>query len=176
MSTFRFICNLVFMFLQYRGIFFPFNIIFDSGIIIIRFAPAFMYDQPKAHKKNFSTKFQCCPIMATYNLASYKIAKFIVPLVPVHNQPVHRPKLYGIHSENFIHPQCRSTLYDFFRYWQLIYQYPLPRNDRKGICLKKLFTDQGVSTVFGFTDRLFKTLLEHAVFNSFFLFDDNYYQ
>ena len=44
------------------------------------------------------------------------------------------------------------------------------------ICRKKLFTDPGVSTVYGFTVQLFETLLEHAVFNSFFFFNDNCYQ
>ena len=137
--------------------------------------PGVMYGQPKTHKIDFSTKFQCRPIMAAYNLASYKIAKFIVPIL----SPFTTNQYTILNSTEFSHkissiPNADQLYMASFDIDSLFTNIPL--HETIGICLQKLFSDPGVSTVFGFTDKLFKTLLEHAVFNSFFLFNDNYYQ
>ena len=134
--------------------------------------PGVMYGQPKTHKKDFSTKFQCRPIMAAYNLASYKIAKFIVPIL----SPFTTNQYTILNSTEFSRkissiPNADQLFMASFDIDSLFTNIPL--HETIGICLQKLFSDPGVSTVFGFTDKLFKTLLEHAVFNSFFLFNDN---
>ena len=43
--------------------------------------PGILYGKPKIHKTDFSQKFQFRPILAAYNQASYKISKFIVPII-----------------------------------------------------------------------------------------------
>ena len=44
-------------------------------------APGILYGLPKIHKSDFKEKFQYRPILAAYNLASYKIAKYLVPIL-----------------------------------------------------------------------------------------------
>ena len=43
--------------------------------------PGILYGKPKVHKNNFSTQFQFRPIFAAYKSASYKISKFLVPIL-----------------------------------------------------------------------------------------------
>ena len=42
--------------------------------------PGILYGLPKIHKPNFCTEFPFRPIFAAYNTASYKLAKFFVPI------------------------------------------------------------------------------------------------
>ena len=44
-------------------------------------APGILYGLPKIHKPDFSTKFQFRPIFAAYNCPSFKIAKYLVPIL-----------------------------------------------------------------------------------------------
>ena len=44
-------------------------------------APGILYGLPKIHKIDFSAKFQMRPIFASYNTATYKLSKFLVPLL-----------------------------------------------------------------------------------------------
>ena len=43
--------------------------------------PGTLYGLPKTHKANFSSKPSFRPIFAAYNTASYKISKFLVPIL-----------------------------------------------------------------------------------------------
>ena len=50
--------------------------LFSSGS-----GPGILYGLPKIHKVDFAHKFQLRPIFAAYNSASYKLAKFLVPIL-----------------------------------------------------------------------------------------------
>ena len=50
--------------------------LFSSGS-----GPGILYGLPKIHKVDFGQKFQLRPIFAAYNSASYKLAKFLVPIL-----------------------------------------------------------------------------------------------
>ena len=43
--------------------------------------PGILYGSPKIHKSNFATDFPLRPIFAAYNTASYKLSKFLVPIL-----------------------------------------------------------------------------------------------
>ena len=43
--------------------------------------PGILYGLPKTHKANFASNYQLRPIFAAYNAASYKLAKFLVPVL-----------------------------------------------------------------------------------------------
>ena len=60
-----------------------------------------LYGKPKVHKPDFSTQYQFRPILAAYNQASYKIAKFIVPILScLTNNQYTVKKFDRIHNEN----------------------------------------------------------------------------
>ena len=136
--------------------------------------PGILYGQPKIHKRDFCTKFQCRPILAAYNLASYKIAKFIVPLLSnlttnqytILNSTEFSSKISSIPNADKLY----MTSLDIESLFTNI-----PLHETIEICITKLFPNP--TTMFhGFSKLLFKTLLEHSVLNSFFIFDNNYYQ
>ena len=43
--------------------------------------PGILYGLPKTHKANFASNHQLSPIFEAYNAASYKLAKFHVPVL-----------------------------------------------------------------------------------------------
>ena len=142
-------------------------------------APGIMYGLPKIHKSDFSAKFQFRPILAAYNQASYKISKFLVPIL----QPFTTNQYTVSNSSEF--SRIISTYQDAENYYMASFDIEslftsIPLHETIQIGLKKLFSDQqpakGITAVPGFTKDLFRKLLEHAVLNSFFLFGGTYYK
>ena len=134
-------------------------------------APGIMYGLPKIHKSDFSTKFQFRPILAAYNQASYKISKFLVPILA----PLTTNQFTVSNSSEFSRfVSSYDNANDFymasFDIESLFTLIPLKETIQ--LCVNKLFS--GNQSVPGFTRDLLKKLLEHAVLNSFFLFNGAY--
>ena len=60
--------------------------------------PGILYGLPKIHKPNFCTEFPFRPIFAAYNTASYKLAKFFVPILA----PLTTNEFTVVNSQSFV--------------------------------------------------------------------------
>ena len=137
--------------------------------------PGTLYGKPKIHKSDFSIMFQFRPILAAYNLASYKLAKFLVPILKpfttnqftILNSKEFSQKLLSIPNADKLHMAS-------FDVESLFTNIPLLETCK--ICILKLFSVPDVPIAHGFTLKTFQKLLEHAVHNSFFIFNGKYYQ
>ena len=134
--------------------------------------PGVMYGLPKIHKPNFNQKFQYRPILAAYNLASYKLSKFLVPLLSGLTQ-----NQYTIQNSSQF-SNTISNIVDADKYFMVSLDVEslfsnIPLNETVNICLDNLFN--ACDTFSGFSRELFKQLLELAVKNTFFIFDKKFY-
>ena len=137
-------------------------------------SPGILYGLPKVHKSDFKTKFQCRPIFAAYNVPSYNISKFLVPVLSnltcneytVENSFVFCNELKGIQNSD-------SLFMASFDIENLFTNVPLA--ETISIILEQLFNDP-TSTVVGLSKTLFKTFLEISVLNSFFIFNGILYK
>ena len=137
--------------------------------------PGILYGKPKIHKKDFSSKFQYRPILAAYNLASYKLAKFLVPIF----SPFTNNQFTIQNSKEFA--QQLSIIFNADNLYMASFDIEIlftniPLQETSNICIDKLFTASGVSIAHGFTLKLFQKFIHHAVQNSFFIFDSKYYK
>ena len=129
--------------------------------------PGILFGLPKTHKANFASNHQLRPIFAAYNAASYKLAKFLVPVLSpfttgeytVDNSFTFCQKICSVENAN----QLFMTSFDKESLFTNI-----PLYETINICLKYLFPNDS-STTLGLSRKLFKTLSEHSVLNSFFL-------
>ena len=136
--------------------------------------PGILYGLPKLHKCDFAQSFRFRPIFAAYNTASYKISKFLVPILAplttnnytVANSYSFVKKLHSINNADDLH----MASFDITNLYTNI-----PLKETIAICLNKLFTT-AATTVIGLNRNLFKTLLEHSVLNSFFMFNSELYK
>ena len=136
-------------------------------------APGILYGLPKIHKQDFATKFQYRPILAAYNQASYKISKFLVPIL----SPL-TTNQYTV-SNSFEFSKKISEIKNSEKYHMASFDIEnlftsIPLEETIKICLLKLFQQNG--SVMGFTKELFGKLLDHAVMNSFFIFSGKFYK
>ena len=132
-----------------------------------------LYGKPKVHKPDFSTQYQFRPILAAYNQASYKIAKFIVPILSCLTNNQYTVKNSTEFTTKIHEIQDPGTLYmASFDVDSLFTNIPL--RETIDICVESLF--MGCSEVSGFNRDNFRKLLELASMNSFFMFDNKYYQ
>ncbi|KAG1658491.1 hypothetical protein GQR58_022937 [Nymphon striatum] len=135
--------------------------------------PGILYGLPKIHKSNFSVNFPFRPIFAAYNTASYNIAKFLVPVLA----PLTTNQFTIINSYSFSHEisdlkNAQSHVMASFDVESLFTNIPL--HETIDICLNQLFKD--TSSVLNLTKDFFKELLRLAVLNTFFLFNDKFYE
>jgi hypothetical protein len=131
-------------------------------------SPGILYGLPKVHKPDFSSKFQFRPIFAAYNTPSVKLAKFLVPLLA----PFTRNEFTVDNSHQFV--QDITKISDANTFYMASFDIEnlftnIPLSETIEICLEFLFS--GVTSVLGLSLALFKTLLEHAVLSSFFVFN-----
>ena len=136
--------------------------------------PGILYGKPKSHKSDFSTKFQYRPILAAYNLASYKLAKFLVPLLSplTSNQyTLQNSKLFAEQIQ--LTPNADKLFMASFDIESLFTNIPL--SETINIILQKFFPSPN-DTYNGFNKSLFKTMLELAVNNTYFIFNQSFYQ
>ena len=135
--------------------------------------PGILYGLPKIHKSDFSTKYQYRPILAAFKLASFNICKFFVPLLAplttneftIENSSAFASFIQSVPNAN----QLFMTSFDVENLFTNI-----PLQETIQICLDSLFREN--PTFLGFTKALFRSFLELAVNNTFFLFNNNYYQ
>ena len=145
-----------------------YNSLYASGT-----APGILYGLPKIHKPDFASKFQYRPILAAYNQASYKISKFLVPILcPLTTNQ------YTV-SNSYEFSKKISQIKDAEKYHMASFDIEnlftsIPLEETIKICIQKLF--QRNTSVIGLTKELFGKLLEHAVMNSFFIFSGKFYK
>ena len=136
--------------------------------------PGVLYGLPKIHKPNFSQCFQFRPIFAAYNTASYKLSKFLVPILsPLTTNSYTVKNSYNFVDEIVKVSNADSLFMASFDVENLFTNIPL--SETVGICLEKLFPFPD-SSVLGMTRNFFKTFLELSVMNSFFIFEQKLYK
>ena len=131
-------------------------------------SPGILYGLPKIHKIDFKSKFQFRPIFASYNVPSYNIAKFLVPILcPLTSNEYTVQNSFSF-CRDLANIQNSDALYmASFDVENLFTNVPL--SETISIILDEFFTETA-STVVGLTKNLFKNLLEISVLNSFFYF------
>ena len=132
-------------------------------------APEFYSVHPKFISFNFSTEFPFRPIFAAYNTASYKLAKFLVTILsPLATNDYNIENSYSfVNSISQVNNADKLYMVTF-DVEKLFTNTPV--YETIDICLKYLFPASN-SVVLGLSKDFFKTLLEHSVLNSFFLFN-----
>ena len=136
--------------------------------------PGLLYGKPKIHKPNFHENFPYRPILAAYNLASYNLAKFLVPIlspITTNQYTIQNSKFFADTIQSL--PQAEGVFMVSFDVENLFTNIPL--SETIAIILQKLFPSLN-SISSGFTRSSFKTLLELAVNNTYFLFNQCFYR
>ena len=136
--------------------------------------PGVLYGTPKIHKDDFASKFQLRPIFAAYNTASYKISKYLVPILKplttgdytVQDSAQFVDKISNFHKSS-------DTIMASFDVENLFTNIPL--DETIDICIKKFFPSDN-STIMGLSQQYFREFLDLAVKNTFFLFNGKIYQ
>ena len=134
--------------------------------------PGILYGLPKIHKIDFSTKFQFRPIFAAYNTPSFNIAKFLVPILnPFTKNQYTIENSYSFSKEICNIPNANDYFMASFDIESLFTNVPL--QETIDICLDNLFI-QPSTTILGLSRKLFRSLLELAVMNSFLFLTINF--
>ena len=137
-------------------------------------APGILYGLPKIHKPDFSTKFQFRPIFAAYNCPSFKIAKYLVPILsPLTTNDFTLENSYAFVNaltESNLSSKCFMASYDVSNLFTNI-----PLDETITFILNSLFSNHD-SLFLGMTRELFKTFLEYSVKFSFFIFNGKLYK
>ena len=136
--------------------------------------PGILYGLPKIHKPNFCTEFPFRPIFAAYNTASYKLAKFFVPILA----PLTTNQFTVVNSHSFVDSlrdvtDVENLYMSSFDVSNLFTNVPL--DETINICLDSLYTT-GTNAIIGLPRNLFKQFLELSVKNSFFIFNSKLYK
>ena len=132
-----------------------------------------MYGLPKIHKPNFDVNFPFRPIFAAYNTASYKLSKFLIPVLAHLTTNQYTVSNSYSFSESIREINSRGLYMCSFDVESLYTNIPL--EETINICLNLLFPSDN-STVLGLNRQYFKRLLEHSVLNSIFLFCGELYK
>ena len=135
--------------------------------------PGILYGKPKIHKSDFSSKFQFRPILAAYNQASYKISKYIVPIL----SNLTSNQYTVLNSAEFV--SKIQNINDAGNFYMASFDIDslftnIPLRETIDICTAQLFSN--CTQVHGFDKTSFTKLLELASLNSFFLFNGKYYR
>ena len=136
--------------------------------------PGILYGLPKIHKSNFATDFPLRPIFAAYNTASYKLSKFLVPILA----PFTTNEYTATNSFSFVNDVSKVHNADSFHMVSFDVENlftNIPLHETINICLQYLFPNV-ISTVLGLSRDLFRKLLELSVLNSFFMFNSKLYK
>ena len=137
-------------------------------------SPGILYGLPKIHKIDFASKFQFRPIFASYNIPSYNLSKFLVPILSHLTFNNFTVKNSFTFSKDLSTVENADNLYMVsFDIGNLFTNVPL--HETIGIILDQIFVNN-ISTFMGFSRKLFKDLLELSVLNCFFLFNGKLYK
>ena len=145
-----------------------------KSLFVTGSGPGILYGLPKTHKSDFAVSYHLRPIFAAYNCASYKLSKFLVPVLSpfttndytVDNSFTFCQKISAVQNADNLF----MTSFDVENLFTNI-----PLHETITICLDYLFPDDS-SNVLGLSRKLFKTLLELSVLNSFFLFNSKLFR
>ena len=136
--------------------------------------PGILYGLPKIHKANFDVNFQMRPIFAAYSTPSYKLAKYLVPLLT----PLSLSKYCITNSSSFSREICGLKFLSSNSFMASIDVESLYTNvplvESINICVNRAFGGNSGNFA-GFTVKLFRETLELALRSSFFLFDNKLY-
>ena len=130
--------------------------------------PGVIYGLPKTHKPNHPLR----PILSACNTPNYNIAKYLVKLLTplTTNQYTLRNSYDFVHTITNI-PSNNKTMHSF-DIESLFTNIPL--NETIDICLDTVFSN--TNTFHNFTRKQFKTLLDLATKETYFIFKDNLFQ
>ena len=133
--------------------------------------PGRLYGNAKVHKPivNGVPKFR--PILSAIGTSSYKIAKFLVPILKSleTNEYVTKDSFAFAKEVRQMNPILTMASLDVESLFTNI-----PLDETIDICCKALFKEKRL--VSGMNKREFRTLMEFATKDMLFLFNDNYYQ
>lgn len=141
-----------------------------SDLSISGSSPGIMYGLPKIHKENSPLR----PILSANNTTTYRIAKFLVPLLQPFTTNSYTIK-NSFEFSKIITSFSNSNSYTMCSYDITSLFTQIPLQETINIILDKAFPTMN-STFHGFNRKQFKSVLELAVCNSFFIFNDNLYQ
>ena len=128
-----------------------------------------LYGSPKVHKgRSLSLR----PILAAYNLPNYRLAKHLVPLLSHLTTNSHSIK-NSYDFTNFITKQSSNQFLVSYDVESLFTN--VPTHETINIILEKLFPSSDVLYC-GFNKTDFGTLLQLAVSDNHFIFDDQIYK
>ena len=135
-------------------------------------SPGVLYGLPKIHKNDFSSKFQFRPIFAAYNCASYNLSKFLVKILnPIAQNEFTLQNSSVFKNEITNLPNSDKYFMASFDITDLYTNIPL--HETVDICMSLL---DGGEDFLVLEKQDFKTLLELSVFNSVFIFNQQYYK
>lgn len=131
--------------------------------------PGILYGLPKIHKPNLPFR----PIFRACGTATYALAKFLVPLLsPITVNEFTIKNSYEFAEEVKNLKLSKDMVMASFDIENLFTNIPV--HETIDIALQTLFN--GCSAISGIPRRLFRTMLELSVTNSFFLFNKQLYQ
>ena len=126
------------------------------------------YGLPKVHKRSVPLR----PIIAAYNTASYKLAKFLVPILrpyTTNNFTVKNShELSQFLSDYKLPESCLMVSYDVQSLFTNI-----PLDETIDICVSSIFS--GMNVFMNMTKSLFRNLLNVCVKENLFVFNDELY-
>ena len=132
--------------------------------------PGTMYGLPKVHKQNYPLR----PILSANNTPTYNLAKFLVPLLNPYTTNNYSLK----NSFDFVDTICNipnANRYTMCSYDVTSLFTQIPLKETINICLDKIFSNN-TSIFHGFNRVQFKSLLELAICNSYFIFNNKLYK
>ena len=134
--------------------------------------PGILYGLAKIHKRVIGNCPPCRPILSAINTPTYKIAKFLVPiLAPVTcNQFTVKDSFKfaeEIRKNNKDYVMASLDVDSLFT--------NIPLDETINICVEELFKEKNDIKINGLSKNQVKELLKLATKHSFFLFNDTYY-
>ena len=127
-----------------------------------------LYGLPKVHKDNIPLR----PILAAYNLPSFPLAKFLVPIL----SSLTTNSYSLLNSSKFIPEVLQQDSNSYMASFDVKSLFTnVPLNETIEIILNKLFTTD-TTLVHGFDKNSFKKMLELAVLDTHFIFDKKLYK
>ena len=133
--------------------------------------PGVLYGLCKVHKGSDGQSPPFRPILSAINTPSYKIAKFLVPMLSelTKNKYVSKDSFEFAKNVREQNPDLFMASYDIDSLFT-----NLPLEETIDICVKKLFGRK--KKYQGFTKDQFRQLLCLAIKDSLFVFDGTYYE
>ena len=134
--------------------------------------PGILYGLAKIHKKIVGNCPPCRPILSAINTPTYKLAKYLVPLLkPVTSNQFTVKDSFKFAEE--IRTQDKNFFMASLDVDSLFTNIPL--DETINICINELFKDDKTKKINGLSKNQIKELLKLATKQSFFIFNDNYY-